>query len=191
VHGPGGIIKASDASQAGISALVGTSCLPVSVDEMENEADNHRAEDMIRLARNASSGDVRVRASQGMQGMTTQLFSCFSFSAIRMPSLNTADRRRMGIIRLNPLKKGAKEPKWTEIWAAELGSKLKRRIADQWYRYSDLCLDFVQMLVRAGHSSATQSQYSNLMAVAWLMLHDHAPDAATMDAFELQFRRAQ
>ena len=187
VHGPGGIVKSSDASGPGISSLVGTSCLPVSIDEAENEADNHRADEIIRLARNASSGDVRVRATQNMQGASTQLFSCFSFSAIVMPPLPPQDRRRMGIIRLEPLPKDAVEPKWTEHEAAVLGSKLKRRIADQWYRYPDLVLQMMQMLSRAGHKSDTLKQYGNLMAMSWMMLHDDNPTDKQLDEFELLF----
>jgi hypothetical protein len=191
VHGPGGMITAEDATEAGISSLVGMSCLPVSIDEIEAEADNERAQAVIRLARLASSGGLRVRGSSSHEGHQSRVLSTFAFSAINAPSLAPQDRRRMGIIRLGALVKGSASFTVVPSYFHDMGAKLKRRIADHWHRFSHTQRLFREMLFRAGHSRGGLDQYGTMMAMAHIMLYDHDPDDGMMKAWEKDFNAAE
>lgn len=188
IHGMGGMIEAANATEAGIAAALGQSCLPVSIDELENDPDNRRNQDVIAFARLASSGDYRRRATQNIDTQATRALSCFTFSAIIPPQMNNADRRRIGMVRLLPFSPGAIPPNVSDKWLRDIGSKLKRRVADQWHRMPALLHEFAVMLTAAGHTSSTLKQYSTMMAMAWLVLHDHDVDENTMATYQKMFQ---
>ncbi len=187
LHGPEGMIKSANATEASLSSAIGMSCLPVSVDELENEVDNERAQNVIKLARLASSGDLRLRGSQNHEVHASRALSCFIFSAIIMPPMPSQDRRRTAIIRLDPHLKGTTSPVIVPKYFHELGSKLKRRLADQWHRYGHIKKIYRAMLARAGHSSGALDQYGTMMALAHMALHDDDPEDAMLLEFELLF----
>lgn len=191
VHGPEGIVKAADATEAGVSSQLGMSCLPVSIDEIESEADNERAQAVLNLARRASSGDLRLRGSANHEGHASRALSTFVFSAIVMPALPAQDRRRMGIIRLNPLSKGTTSPVIVPSYFYDLGGKLKRRIADQWHRWPRTLQMFRTMMFEAGHTRGAQDQYGTMLAMAHIALYDHDPDGAMLAMWRKQFDAAE
>lgn len=186
LHGPGGIIKAADASEAYIAQKLGMSCLPVNLDEVEG--DERHNDNVVRLARKAAAGDIRGRWSpDGISG-TSALRSCFSFSAILSPLLSAQDRRRMAIIRLGNLPGGGvKGFEVPQLYWEHVGQKLKRRIAQRWTKWKETAALMRAMLVKAGHTSASLDQYTTLMTAAWLVRWDHDPSAKELDEYQAQF----
>jgi hypothetical protein len=191
VHGPEGVISTANATEAAISQRLGMSCLPVSVDEIESEVDNQRAQDVLRLARLASSGDLRLRGTSNHEAHSSRALSCFMFSAIIPPPLPPQDRRRMAIIRLGPLSRGTQSPEIVPAFFHDLGAKLKRRLADHWHRFERTDRLFRGMLMAAGHSRGALDQYSTLMSAAHIGLFDEDPSDDMLKTWEKQFAVAE
>ncbi len=82
VFGDDGILSVSDVSAAGIWQKLGHSTLPVAIDELEAEEDNRKAQNVIKLARQAASGGVILRGGADHAATEFKARSCFLFSSI-------------------------------------------------------------------------------------------------------------
>lgn len=175
----GTLVRASDTSAAGIYQALKFSSRPVALDEMEASEDNRRAQTVIQLARQASSGGVVLRGGQDHAGVEFTARSCFLFSSINVPPLLGQDRSRFAILEL-------------ETWNGEahgldadalhtLGRKLRRRVLDGWPKWEERLDLWRQGLKRAGHSDRTADQFGALLAGADLALADKLPHADNVD----------
>ena len=100
IFGRQGIVTTSDTSPAGIWQKIGHRSIPVAIDELEANADNRRVAGVIELARAAASGAMILRGGSDHKGAEFTAKSCFLFSSIYIPSLESQDIRRMAILDL-------------------------------------------------------------------------------------------
>lgn len=187
IFGNGGV-QASNATEAGLRQIMELATLPVTLDEQESRDDNRQVQRIIELARDASSGDVRIRGGADHKGHSFVARSAFLFSSILVPPLTSQDRSRMAILELRRLPPGAVEPDLSaETWGA-IGRALLRRMILQWPRYHDTLAAYKAALGAAGHAARGQAQFGGLLACADLMFFDYMPDADSKAGWVDQLR---
>ncbi len=167
-----GLFRTGNASAAAIRQTLRNSTVPVLFDEIEASADNRRVQDVIELARVASSGEKAHRGSADGTAQEFTLRSCFWFSSINIPPLQAQDRSRLGILELQPFEDGAPPPVLADWHLAELGRKLQRRMVDGWARLEATKARYHQALADVGHEPRACDQFGTLLACADLALFD-------------------
>ena len=166
------LISLADTSEAGVRQTLGHRTLPVTVDELEAEADNNKAQAVIRLARLASSGGRLTRGGQDHKAVEFIARSCFMFSSILVPPLTGQDRSRMAILELGRLPENQAAPKLDPRVLREIGAALTRRLVDGWSRFEGLLEAYRQALAAEGHPARGCDQFGTLLACADMLLHD-------------------
>ena len=137
--GDGALIQASDASSAGIYTALRNRAIPVLVDEAEpKKGDNRHIENVIGLARAATNGSRILRSGSNHESREFTANACFGFSSIQIPALETADRTRMVMLRLQPAQKGAGDLHWEIEQLAEAGRQIRRILVDAWTTWPKL-----------------------------------------------------
>jgi hypothetical protein len=175
----GALVHASDTSAAGIYQALKFSSRPVAIDEMEAQEDNRRAQLVIQLARQASSGGLVLRGGQDHAGVEFIARSCFLFSSINHPPLLQQDLSRLAILDLDAWQGTAHGLDADALHL--LGRKLRRRILDAWPKWQERLELWRNGLKRAGHSDRTADQFGTLLAGADLAMNDRVPHADNVD----------
>jgi hypothetical protein len=181
------MLATGDTSSAGLYQRVGPASLAIAVDELEADADNKRAMDLIKLARNAFSGAVMFRGGADHKGVSFQARSAFLFSSILIPPLGSQDRSRMAILDLKPLVAGTKalnlDPKkWREV-----GRAILRRLIDNWGRFASTLDAYSGALTAKGHDMRGALQLGTLLTCRDLILFDHPVDSDTLAELAARF----
>ena len=178
-----GVFRTGNASAAAIRQSLKNSTVPVLFDEIEASEDNRRVNEVIELARVASSGDVMHRGGQDHQAHEFTIRSAFQFSSINIPPLQPQDRSRLAILELKPFAPGTPpldiagelaKARFTDL--AEVGRQLQRRMLDGWHRLEATKAKFHEALAAKGHVSRACDQFGTLLACADLLLNDEIPD---------------
>lgn len=169
------MLSTTNASEAGLYQIVGHDSLPIAVDELEGEDGPEQAQKIIKMARDAASGSIRIRGGSDHKGVEFQAQSTFSFSAINPPSLPPASLSRLAILQLNPLRGGGRPPR---LNAPEtVGPRLLRRIADHFQDdFHRLYSAYIDVLRNAGHNARGQATFGTFLAAAHLLLGDEGLD---------------
>lgn len=185
------ILSTSNATAAGLWQKIGHSTLPVAIDELEAQEDNRKAQAVIELARQAASGGVILRGGAEHQGAEFTARSCFLFSSILIPPLLGQDRSRMAILQLRPLDPKQPPPNLKPGPVMALGAQLRRRLLDQWPRWTATVEAFRQQLVAGGHAARSADQFGTLLAAADLLLADYPPDSEELEHWAEQLPAAR
>lgn len=165
------MVSTTNATEAGLYQLVGHDSVPISIDELEGDEGQEQAQRVIKMARDAASGSVRIRGGQNHKGVEFQAQSTFIFSGINPPPLPPASLTRLAIIQLHPLKTAS--PKAPTLKSAEtVGPRLMRILADGWKDLEFRLDDYYAILREAGHDSRGQKTFGTFLAVAHTMLGD-------------------
>lgn len=199
VHGPGGSKFSSDASAAGLWQAVQFSSLPVRVDELEASQDNRRAEAIVKLARQASSGGVVLRGGDRHESHSFTARNCFLFSSMRIPPLLPQDRNRITVLDLLPLKEhpGRKggaviaAPSLEEAELQAIGAGLRRRLVKGWPQFRATLETFKATLAELGHDSRGQDQLGTILACAWILHYDEMPEVNDLQEWTKNLGAAQ
>ena len=171
VFGDGGIVKAAEATEAGIRQQLKSSTLPVALDENEADEDNTKNKKMIALARIAASGDVSLRGGENHKGKIFELRSAFLFSSILVPPLEGADIDRILILDIG--KNCGKAPMLDDRRLGEIGRSLRRKMILGWSRFDDVFAEAREHLFDAGvEENRMLDQFGVLIACALLLLHN-------------------
>lgn len=179
VHGPGGLIHATDPTAAGLWQSVGHASLPIALDELESEADNRKNQNIIKLARHAASGGTTLRGGSDHKGTSFTARSCFLFSSILIPPLLGQDVSRMAILQLDKLE-GVSAPSLKPKELAEIGAIFRKRLMEQWPRFNDTLEMYRECLHKTGHGGRSSDQFGTLLACADLLLCTGLPDEKTL-----------
>lgn len=183
--GSSGILQSADPTAAGIRQVLKYASLPVAVDEAEPEEGNARPmQALIKLARMAAEGSFAHRGGSDHEGVSFTLRNCMLFSSILIPPLLPQDRSRMAILELDALAADATPPPITERKMGELGTRLRRRLMDQWPRWAGTVDAYRGAMRRGGHSARGQDVFGTLLACADLLLYDQPPDEAGLTAWQ-------
>lgn len=172
----GGLMTTAEASAAAIRQTLKNSTVPVLFDEIEASEDNRRVNEIVALARVASSGATVHRGGQDHQAHEFKLRSCFQFSSINIPALQPQDRSRLGILELMPFAPGDLPPVLEDYRLPTLGRHLQRRMVDGWPRFEETLRRFKRALAMVGHDNRACDQFGALLAGADLLLNDEVPD---------------
>lgn len=181
VIGEGGILQATDATEAGIRQFLMQSTIPVALDELEAEADGRKAEAIVKLARQAASGGVVLRGGADHVGQEFRARSCFAFSSILIPRLLDQDISRIAVLDLAPLPRDVVPPPIDVRHWGHVGRALRRQILGQWPRAVETIERYRLALARVGHSARGCDQYGTLLGMADLAMYDSMPDEARCD----------
>lgn len=176
------LISVSDTSAAGVWQKLKHQTLPVGIDELEAEEDPRKANNVIKVARQAASGGVILRGGANHEGAEFKAQACFLFSSILIPPMPSQDRNRMAVLALRKLADGARSPL---IKPEELGlwcAMLRRRMLDEWDRFAPLLELYRAALEAQGHSARGSAQFGTLLACADLALHDLMPNERDGDS---------
>lgn len=169
------MISTTNATEAGLYQIVGHDSLPICIDELEGEDGIEQAQKIIKMARDAASGSVRIRGGADHKGVEFQAKSAFMFSAINPPPIPPASLTRLAILQLQPLKSNdGNVPTLPE--AETVGPRLLRRVADLWSDFPRLYDQYRDVLREAGHTSRGQNTFGTFLAAAHMLLGDEGMD---------------
>lgn len=164
------LVQAADTSAAGVYQRIGQDSVPVSVDELEAEADVRKVKAVMKLARLAASGALMLRGGAEHTGVEFQCRSAFVFSSINAPPLEPQDLSRMALLRLNRLEGGAPPPDLDQDTLEQLGQMVLRCLVDNWHRYGQTFAAYRAELAEAGHDGRGQDTFGTLLACADLII---------------------
>jgi len=177
VFGPDGMVQAAETTAAGIYQHVRQDSVPISIDEMEAEADNRKAEAVVKLARLASSGALMLRGGAEHKGVEFTARSVFGFSAINAPPMRPQDRSRMAFLELRPFQPGDKEPVIDVEDLRIIGRKIRRRLLDHHGELDERLQTIRTALMAGGHVGRGADQFGALLVCADLLLNDTPPSS--------------
>ncbi len=189
VMGAGGIIGSSDASAAGLWQRVGHASLPVALDELEAEQNDTKAQNIIKLARIAASGDQMLRGGANHDSSSFTVRSCFLFSSILIPPRLGQDVSRMAVLQLDELD-GKTQPHIDVKRLGEIGAALRGRLVRHWPRLKDLIETWKLQLAQAGHNGRGGDLFGPLLACHDIVTSDYAPDGETLTLWAQRLNRA-
>jgi len=98
--GEGGLLHASEVTEAWIRQTLKMRTLPVALDEVEAEEDGRRMARIVGLARLASSGGKIGRGSADHEAQDFTMRSSFFFSSILHPPFSPQDKSRISVLDL-------------------------------------------------------------------------------------------
>lgn len=163
------MVSTTNATEAGLYQLVGHDSLPIAIDELEGDEQPEQTQKMIKMARDAASGSIRIRGGQNHTGVDFQAQSVFYFSSINPPPLPPASLSRLAVLQLMPLKVTSAKP--PVLKAAEtVGPRLLRVLYDRWEALQYRLEDFYAILREAGYDARGQKTFGTFLAVATEML---------------------
>ncbi|MDR6266553.1 hypothetical protein [Roseobacter sp. N2S] len=179
--GDGASLRATDATEAALRQMIGQSSIPVCLDEQEASGNNAKVDNIVKLARQASSGGLILRGGADHKGQSFMARNCFLFSSILVPPLKDQDLSRIAVLNLLRLRKGAIPPRLIPSEVQQLGARLKAQILANWGHFRDTLALYQAELAREGYTARAQDQYGTLLAMADLVSH---PDPATQERVE-------
>lgn len=179
------LLDSVNASPAYVYQSLAHDTRPVALDEFEGSSDNRRAEGMVQLARQGSSGGSggRGTADAATGGVSFEIRSAFLFSCITNPPLLPQDLSRNAILRLRDLptevvdEKGERRDKPITINADTCGRMVLAQLMSQWHRFDATLTAYKKALEAGGHSGRGQDTYGHLLACADLMLGPELAEA--------------
>ncbi len=168
----GGILQSSKASEAGVRQVLGQRSLPVALDETEATEDNRKLIDLVTLARLAATSQGNIlKGGQDHTGHEFRAETCFLFSSILVPPMPPADRSRIGMLELNALPKGARDPAIDQREINAIGAWMRRRMYDGWARWPGLLAEFRDALIGVGgHKGRGADQFGTLLSAMHMLL---------------------
>lgn len=177
-------VHAVETTAAGIYQVLKQDSLPVTLDELEADANVSKVKAVIELARVASSGGRMLRGGQDHSGRQFDLRCPFMFSAINPPPLQPQDRSRMAILNLKKLGKRKKAKSGIDRSELhQLGTELMQRVATWWPRLPDLLDAFRERLMDdelGRHDGRGADTFGTLAAFAHIALNDEMPTPAEL-----------
>lgn len=168
LHGEGGLVQSTDATQRGITSQIGQSSLPVALDELEpGDERSTKEKAIIELARIAASGGSWLRSSADQTGVTGKIYSAFLFSSILIPgAMKTQDLQRLIRLEMEPLTKGAPrlnlDPR---TWRAR-GARLKALLIERWGTWPERLGLWRHALELEGVTGRDADNWSAVLAMA-------------------------
>lgn len=190
--GTDGLKQSTDATEAGIRSVVGHSCLPVALDELEPDDDPRRgrAAGIIKLARIAASGGQVFRGSTDQKGHQSNIYSCFLFSSILVPPMAPQDRSRLIQLDFDQLPEDAKAPTLDPRRLRSLGAGLRKRLIDGWATWPERLQMWRAAMAREGQNNRGSDNFGTALALADMVMRVDLPDAEVLNAWAAKLSAA-
>ncbi|WP_209000462.1 hypothetical protein, partial [Labrenzia sp. DG1229] len=178
-----GMVSTTNATDAGLYQHAGHDSLPIWIDEMEGDDNAEQAKKLLKMARDAASGSVRIRGGADHKGVEFQARSAFGFSGITPPPIPPANLTRLAIIQLRPLLSAdGIVPKLSD--PETTGARLLRRLVDQWEDFPSIYETYRTVLREAGHNARGQNTFGTLLACGHMLLGDDGLEELGLPSFE-------
>jgi hypothetical protein len=126
LFGPDGIVSSDDATEAGIRQRLNGARKAVVLDEIENDPQNHKGRQIVKLARIASKarrGGGSLRGSAEGHAQSWAIVTSFLFSSVDPIPLTPQDRTRITPLRLRPVHADPAEYERLQLAIAEIGRR--------------------------------------------------------------------
>lgn len=172
-----GIVSSVNTSGPGLYQKLRHDTVPVSVDELESEADTRKADEVIKLVRTAASGGKINRGSSEGTSREYECRSAFILSAINHPPLQGQDEARLAVLALRPIERAAVDTLFDGFDAHKVGRGILRRMIDGWGRWASTLKAFRKALIEAGHTGRSADQFGPMIAAGHIALSDAPPTA--------------
>lgn len=170
------LLSTSNTSGPALYQLMGGRAQPIAIDEFEAGDNPQRKMQVVEILREASSGGNIARGGDNHVGRLFSVNFPALLTSIVTISLKPADESRMVRGNLLTLPEGAVPPDTSPATMAKLGSRLMRRMLDQWPRFAETLDVYRKALEKHAKLDARgQDTYGTLMACADLLLADTAP----------------
>ncbi len=186
----GALVSTGNTTQAGIYQKVKQDSIAVIVDEMADKEDTRNSDKILELARVAYSGDKMNRGGKDGVGVEFAVMSSFLFSSIGLPSMDSQDASRMGVLQMRERPRPKPGEKMVNVLAElglreaknaqALGSHLLKRMFTWFDRWDELRELFRDALVEAGHEDRSADTFCALAAGCHVALSDELPDQVTL-----------
>lgn len=181
------LFRTADTSAAGLRQRLKNSTVPVMIDEAEADENNGRINEVVKLARIASSGDNLTRGGNDHKAHDFTLESPFWFSSINIPPMAPQDLSRLAVLQLDPLPRGGTPPDFDKLRLGDVGRKLFRRMVQSWARLSATKAKFYAALGATGHTARACDQFATLLACADVLIEDHDTEDRLPDDEDVAF----
>ena len=183
------LLSTSNTSGPALYQLMGGRAQPISIDEFEAGDNPQRKMQVVEILREASSGGNIARGGDNHVGRLFSVNFPALLTSIVTISLKPADESRMVRGALKSLADGAVAPDLSAEKMGKLGSKIMRRMRDQWPRFAATYANYKEALSRyAGLDQRGQDTYGTLMACADLLLTDTTPSVASLEGMMLEVK---
>ena len=192
VFGPDGIVSSDDATEAGIRQLLNGARKAVALDEIENEndANNYKVRQVVKLARNASKARVgggTLRGSAEGHAKDWPIVTTIVFSSVDAIPLRPQDRTRITPLRLRPVPPDQAEFARIEAAIAEIrtrGPSFRSRVCtiEFFDRYKINLRVFQDTLAAIKCSPRLCDQLGAFLAGSETALNDMPIDRTSADA---------
>lgn len=178
--GQSGVVKAANATGAGIWQKLKYRSMPVILDEVEAGKNNEGKQALIELMRVAASGDVLRRGGADHTAVEFMLFSNFLFSSINILPLPPQDISRLALLELNDLPTDAPKPNFNPARLRAIGAVLRRRVIQAWPQWDE---HFAQWWapINQEFGRRTADTFGTLLAMAHIALCDTVAHADTVE----------
>jgi len=174
-------LSITDPTAAAIWQTLGSASLPVKIDEGEAEEDDRAIQNVIKLARHASSGGKVTRGGQDHKSHEFLIRSPFLYSSVLIPALKGTDKSRIAVLDLGDLL-NSEPPNTSPKRMKDLGRRIFRRVVDGWVRLPQALEQYRAALQKEGLDSRACDQYGTLLAASDLALYDgHVPPERAAD----------
>jgi len=172
-------MRASEPTKMAIAQQLAGAARPVLLDEFERDIDPVKQEQVVQLARLASTEDQAgiIRGSPEGRVRTYIIRGCFYFSGIVPAPLKPQDRTRIHVIDLRSLEGATREDvaNVTRIGATmpKLGARLRARALEGFWRFQANERVFEQAIMNVWHKGGRiVDQMGTLLAMSEMMLRD-------------------
>lgn len=167
-----GAIVVTNATPAGLWQSIQCRSLPICYDEAETEAQNSKIEDVVMVARQATTGGHILRGSSSHQSASFSVTSCFLMSSINKPRMQPQDTSRFNFVELVRSEDANRQPIDMDRMTA-IGIALQWRLAARFDYFLKTAQPlFKQNLKDVGASDRIADLYSHIFGAAAVALHD-------------------
>lgn len=189
-----GAVSVTNATPAGLWQSIQCRSLPICYDEAETEAGSSKIEDVVAVARQATTGGHILRGSSSHQSASFAVVSCFLMSSINPPRFAPQDASRFACVELTRNEDTNRAPIDMDRMVA-IGIALQWRLTQRFDYFLKIAQpQFKQALREAGASDRIADLYSHIFASAAVALHDnvdHVAFAAQIQGHQMQRLLAQ
>jgi hypothetical protein len=175
-----GMLKAANATGAGIWQALQFRSLPVLLDEVEAGKNNAQKEQLLDLMKISASGDVLRRGGGDHKAVEFSAFSPFHFTSINTLPLEPEHVSRMALLQLGELPKGLPRPRIDATRLGKIGSALRRRVTMAWPQWEEHLAPWWEPIAKE-FTARTADTFGFLLAMANIALYD---DIAHPDVVE-------
>ena len=182
LFGPAGIVSSDDATEAGIRQRLNGARKAVVLDEIENDPQNYKRRQIVKLARISSKarcGGGSLRGSAEGRAQSWAIVASFLFSSVDPIPLTPQDRTRITPLRLRPVQADPAEYERLQLAMAEIakrGPSFRGRVCrNEFFELYEVNLRVLQDALAAKKCSPRLCDQLGAFLAGWETAKNDAP----------------